>query len=187
MISEEDLIERARRFDQIALAEVYDRYSLGIYRYALHLLGDPRQAEDCTADTFARYLQALHHGGGPKDHLQAYLYRIAHNQITDIYRRQPFPPLPLIEELPSVEPELILTVLDRITKEQVRSALALLTSEQRQVIALKFLEGLENEVVAQVLGKSVGTIKSLQYRAINALRRILLSQKREVNNENEKE
>jgi RNA polymerase sigma-70 factor (ECF subfamily) len=185
MISENELIERARRFDQIALAEIYDRYSPGIYRYALHLLGDTRLAEDCTADTFTRYLQALRNGSGPKNHLQAYLYRIAHNQITDNYRRQPPPPLALVEELPCAETEVIMTVVDRITKEQVRSALALLTLEQRQVIVLKYLEGLENELVAQVLGRTVGTIKSLQFRAINALRRILLPREREANDENE--
>jgi RNA polymerase sigma-70 factor (ECF subfamily) len=78
-----------------------------------------------------------------------------------------------------------MTVVDRITKEQVRSALALLTLEQRQVIVLKYLEGLENELVAQVLGRTVGTIKSLQFRAINALRRILLPREREANDENE--
>jgi RNA polymerase sigma-70 factor, ECF subfamily len=185
MISENELIERARRFDQIALAEIYDRYSPGIYRYALHLLGDSGLAEDCTADTFARYLQVLHNRRGPNEHLQAYLYRIAHNLITDIYRRQPPPPLLLVEELPCAEPEVIVTVTDRITKEQVRSALKLLTPEQRQVIALKYLEGLENEVVARVLGRTVGTVKSLQFRAINALRRILLLKNGEGNDENE--
>src|SRR5208283_498216 len=116
MLSESELIERARSFDQTALAEIYDRYSPGIYRYALHLLGDPQQAEDCTADTFTRYLQAVRGEGGPQSHLQAYLYRIAHNEIMDIYRRQPPPPLPLFDDLPDVDPEPIQTVVDRIEK-----------------------------------------------------------------------
>jgi RNA polymerase sigma-70 factor (ECF subfamily) len=185
MISENELIERARCFDLTALAEIYDRYSPGIYRYALHLLGNPQQAEDCTADTFTRYLQAVRSGGGPQGHLQAYLYRIAHNQITDVYRRQPPPPLPLFDDLPCSDPELIQTVIDRIEKEQVRAALVLLTPDQRQVIALKYLGGWENEMVARALDKPVGTIKSLQHRAINALRRMLLPQKQEIYDENE--
>ena len=181
MIPENILIERARRFDLTALAEVYDRYSPGIYSYALHLLGNPQQAEDCTSDTFTRYLQALQDGGGPEFHLQAYLYRIAHNQITDIYRRQPPPPLSLLDDIPCADPELIQTVIDQIDKEQVRSALMNLTPDQRQVIALKYLEGWENEMIALTLEKPVGTIKSLQHRAIGALRRMLLPQKEEVN------
>ncbi len=184
MTSESELIERARCFDLAALAEIYDRYSPGIYRYALHLLGDPQQAEDCTADTFTRYLQAVRGEGGPQVYLQAYLYRIAHNQITDVYRRQPPPPLPLFDDLPCAGPELIQTVIDRIEKDQVRAALVCLTPDQRQVIALKYLEGWENEMVALALEKPVGTIKSLQHRAINALRRMLLPQKKEICDEN---
>jgi RNA polymerase sigma-70 factor (ECF subfamily) len=184
MTSESELIERARCFDLTALAEIYDRYSPGIYRYALHLLGDPQQAEDCTADTFIRYLQAVRGEGGPQGHLQAYLYRIAHNQITDVYRRQPPPPLPLFDDLPGAGPEPIQTVIDRIEKEQVRAALVRLTPDQRQVIVLKYLEGWENEMVALVLEKPVGTIKSLQHRAIDALRRMLLPQKEEIYDEN---
>jgi len=185
MTSDSELIERARRFDLDALAEIYDRYSPGIYRYVLHLLGDPHQAEDCTAEAFSRYLQALYDGGGPRDHLQAYLYRIAHNRVTDLYRRQPPPPLPLSDGLPSSDPDPIQIVMDRIDKDQVRAALAHLTPDQRQVIALKYLEGWENEMIAQILEKPVGAVKSLQHRAMDALRRMVLPQKEEVVDGNE--
>ncbi len=185
MISESELIERARSFDLAALAEIYDHYSPGIYRYALHLLGDPQQAEDCTAETFTRYLQGVRSGGGPQDHLQAYLYRIAHNQITDVYRRQPPPPLPLFDDVSGADQEPIQTVVERIEKEQVRAALVHLTPDQRQVIVLRYLEGLENEMVALALEKPVGAIKSLQHRAIDALRRMLVPQKEEIYGETE--
>ncbi len=180
MTPESELIERALCFEMDALAEIYDRYSLGIYRYALHLLGDPHQAEDCTADTFTRFLQALRNGGGPRDHLQAYLYRIAHNRITDLYRRNPPPPLQLIDEMLDGEDNLVETVINNLQKEQVQAALVRLTPDQRQVITLKYLEGWENEMVAQVLEKPLGTVKSLQHRAIEALRRMLLPKKEKI-------
>jgi RNA polymerase sigma-70 factor, ECF subfamily len=180
MTSEKELILHARQFDEDALAEVYDRYSPGLYRYAMHLLGDTRLAEDCLADTFLRYLQALRSNGGPQDHLQAYLYRIAHNWITDQYRRQPPPPLMLSEEIVSGEADLLQTSIDRIEHENVRGALTRLTSEQRQVIVLKYMEGWENEMVALALKKPVGAIKALQHRALDALRRTLFMQKEET-------
>jgi RNA polymerase sigma factor, sigma-70 family len=180
MTSESELIERARHFDQDALAEIYDRFSPGIYRYALHLLDDSQLAEDCTADTFTRYLQALQNNGGPQDHLQAYLYRIAHNQLIDAYRREPLPPVSLLDEFPGGEPEPLQTVTEHIDQQAVRSALKFLTPDQRQVIVLKYLACLENETVAQVLKKPIGTIKSLQHRAISTLRRILQSQMEEA-------
>jgi RNA polymerase sigma-70 factor, ECF subfamily len=186
MTSENDLMQRARQFEQDALAEIYDCYSPGVYRYAMRLLGDDQAAEDCVADTFVRYLQALRSSGGPQDHLQAYLYRIAHNWITDRYRRQP-PPLALLEDTPGTDEDLLHTVSQHIQKEQVRAALSLLTSEQRQVIVLKYLEGWENEVVALTLKKPAGAVKSLQHRALEALRRMLLPLKAEKIGKIEKE
>jgi RNA polymerase sigma-70 factor, ECF subfamily len=179
MTSENSLIQRARCFEEAALAEIYDEYSPGVYRYAVRLLGDTYLAEDCVADTFFRYLQALRNGGGPQDHLQAYLYRIAHNWITDHYRRQPPPLLPLLEELATEENDLLQDSIDRIQKEQVVEALMRLTPEQRQVIVLKYLEGWENEDVSLTLDKPVSSIKALQHRALDALRRILLPQTEE--------
>ena len=177
MTLESNLIQRARQFEEAALAEIYDAYSPGVYRYAVRLLGDVHQAEDCVADTFLRYLKALRSKGGPQDHLQAYLYRIAHNWITDLYRRQTAPPLPLLEDLASGEDDLFQNVMDRIEKKQVRGALRRLTPEQRQVIVLKYLEGWETENIALALEKPVGAVKSLQHRALEALRRMLPPQR----------
>ena len=122
----------------------------------------------------------MRNGSGPHDHLQAYLYRVAHNRTADLYRHCSLPPLPLDDELPWGEADPAEAAIERIEKAQVRAALARLTPEQRQVIVLKYLEGWENERVAQVLEKPVGTVKSLQHRAINALRRWLLPQKEEM-------
>jgi RNA polymerase sigma-70 factor (ECF subfamily) len=102
MTSDKELLKSARAFDQQTLAEIYDQYSPKLYRYAIRLLGDDTQAEDCVAETFSRFLNALQQGGGPKEHLQAYLYRIAHNWITDQYRRQS--PVPLEQEEPLESP-----------------------------------------------------------------------------------
>ena len=90
---EHDLLRRARVFERQALTEIYDQYSHKLYNYAVRQLGDADLAEECVAETFARFLRAIKSGGGPEKYLQAYLYRVAHNWITDLYRRQP--PLPL--------------------------------------------------------------------------------------------
>ncbi len=171
---EEDLLAGARTFDPTALGMIYDRYSPGIYRYAMRLLGDECLAEDCVAETFARFLKALRGGLGPQDHLQAYLYRVAHNWITDCYRRQPPPVLDLDEEIRAAEGEHPEGSFDlHLQQESLRQALRALTPEQRQVVSLRFIEGWENEEVAQALQKPVGAVKALQHRAIHSLRRLL--------------
>lgn len=174
---EQSLLFKARKLDRDALAAIYDQYSPGLFRYAYRLLGDPEGAEDCVAETFSRFLGALTNGGGPNDHLQAYLYRVAHNWATDQFRRQPLPDVPLEvdihgvdEQNPSQEAE------ENIIKARVRVALSHLTSDQRQVIVLKYVEGWDNQEIAASLDKPVGAIKSMQHRALQALRRVLLAE-----------
>ena len=58
---------------------------------------------------------------------------------------------------------------------EMRRNLWKLTLDQRQVIVLKFYEGLSNEEVSEVLEKPVGAVKSLQHRGLNALRRLITS------------
>ena len=176
-LGEQDLLERAREFDLYALAEIYDRYSPKLYAYAVRLLGDEDLAEDCVAETFSRLLSALRSGGGPQDYLQAYLYRVAHNLITDRYRREPPAPLELKDNALSNgldAPDAGLE--DKLRQEQVRRALRVLTPEQRQVIMLKYVQGCSNEETAAALQKPLGAVKSLQHRGLEALRRLLQSE-----------
>jgi RNA polymerase sigma-70 factor (ECF subfamily) len=168
------ILKRAKRFEAQALEEIYDTFSPGIYRYAFRLLGDTELARDCMSETFSRLLVALKRESGPENYLQAYLYRIAHNWITDYYRKKVPPTLPLDMEIsadPEKEPEQM--VADQMTNQRLRESLSLLTPDQRQVIVLKFLEDWENESIALTLNKPIGAIKSLQHRALEALRRIM--------------
>lgn len=181
---QKELLLRARELDQQALAEIYDSYSTGLYGYALRLLGEPNLAEECVAETFSRYLQAIHAGKGPKKQLKAYLYRIAHNWIVDLYRRSPEQCLPLEEETNVSTNIRVEDQVDRrILANQLRTALFQLTPDQRQVIMLVFIEGWRKADVAAALDKPVGAVKSLQYRGINSLRKILEITEIEVRNE----
>jgi RNA polymerase sigma-70 factor (ECF subfamily) len=178
-IPEQRWLHAAHQMDEQTLAAIYDCFSPGLYRYAYRLLGDAALAEDCVAETFSRFLHALHAGGGPQTHLQAYLYRVAHNWMMDFYRRQPPPPFNL-DELPqhsSNNAEQVSTehaAEQSIRKDQLRAALRRLTADQRQVVTLKYLEGLQNDEIADILGKPVGAVKALQHRAEAALRRLLI-------------
>jgi RNA polymerase sigma-70 factor, ECF subfamily len=172
-MDESMLLVRARKLEAEALGELYDRYSPRLFTYACRLLGDAQIAEECVAETFYRFIKALNGGMGPHTSLQAYLYRTAHNWITDYYRRRPASETELNETLVAdgVGPESLASLHSE--QEQVRYALLRLTPEQRQVILLKYYEGWENEAIAEALQKPVGAVKSLQHRALGALRRLL--------------
>ena len=65
---------------------------------------------------------------------------------------------------------------DNLRQSRVRAALHKLTEDQQQVVALKFLEGWENEEIARALHKPIGAVKSLQHRALAQLQKILLDE-----------
>jgi RNA polymerase sigma-70 factor, ECF subfamily len=173
VLSNDELLELARNFDQSALAQIYDSYSPGLYLYAMRRLSDQDRAEDCVAETFSRFLQALQARRGPNDYLQAYLYRMAHNWIVDHYRREPMQPVELVEEHQDgkADPEADASL--NLQRSGLRKALLKLTADQQQVIALKYLEGWENDEIALSLRKPVGAVKSLQHRALASLKKIL--------------
>lgn len=182
--SEARLLQRARQYEQKALVEIYDLYSPALYRYAIRLLNNPDLAEECVAESFSRLLSALHKQGGPKKHLRAYLYRIAHNWITDQFRK-PLPDQTVDDIDQHIDPASSASQIVDATfeRDKVRTAIRHLTPDQRQVIVLKYLEGWSNSEVAKSLDKPVGAIKSLQHRALRSLRQTLLENDETQNGE----
>ncbi|MBN1873660.1 MAG: sigma-70 family RNA polymerase sigma factor, partial [Anaerolineae bacterium] len=71
-------------------------------------------------------------------------------------------------------------LLEQEQIEQARAALHQLTSLQQQVIVLRFLQGMSNVEIAEVIQKNVGAVKALQHRALNALRRIIQEKENET-------
>ena len=170
--NEAEILTRAREFDMQALADLYDHFSPAIYSYSQRMLDSSALAEECVAETFSRLLHAFKKGMGPKENLRAYLYRIAHNWITDYYRKRQ-PDQPGDEELEKMEDasDLIGETEMLHTRKQVRRILNKLPEQQRQIIHLRYFEGWELDEIATCLNRSVNYVKVNQHRAVNALRR----------------
>ncbi|HEY5571389.1 MAG TPA: sigma-70 family RNA polymerase sigma factor [Anaerolineales bacterium] len=174
MKTDTSLPKDARQLEKKDLIEIYERYNLRLFQYSIRLLGDAELAEECVAETFSRFLQAVKKGGGPRDNIQAYLYRIAHNWITDFYRNQP-PVEPLESHLPADSLESPVAVVTKnMERDRVRNALLQLTPDQRQVILLRFFEEWAHEEIASLIGKSAEATRALQHRALAGLRRMLI-------------
>jgi RNA polymerase sigma-70 factor (ECF subfamily) len=172
----ENHTSKSREFlNRDALIEIYEQYSPKLFRYGYRLLGDQSTAEECVADTFSRFLTSLKSNPVGPDNVQAYLYRIAHNWITDYYRRQPPISDTLSEDIldrKNGNPHTLIG--EQMETERVRQALLNLPQEQRQVIVLRFLEEQSHEQVAVAMEKSPQATRAIQYRAIASLRRMLL-------------
>lgn len=178
---ERALLERARAYDPAALGELYDRYAAKMYAYIYRRVGDAAQAEDLTSELFLRVLQAVQNERAWRDSFVAWLYRIAHNLVVDTYRRRP-PPLVALDDLPlqSDAEDPAEVVQEAADRTRLRAAIGRLTSDQQQVLALRFGEGLTAKETAVIMDKTTGAVEAMQHRALAALRRIMAKGKSET-------
>jgi RNA polymerase sigma-70 factor (ECF subfamily) len=174
---EAHLIRLAQRGDADACTVLYEQHYDAVYRYCYCRVSDVGLAQDLAAEVFVRMVDKLHTFKVRGRPLLAWLYTIARNLVTDAHRqnsRATYLPLDAASHLRSTgEEDPVRSVDRRIQAECLAAALGHLTEDQRQVILLKFMEDYRNGQIARILGKSEGAIKSLQHRALHALRRAL--------------
>lgn len=169
MHDEQELLSRARAYDKEALALIHDRYYQSIYRYISFRVADPHAAEDLASEVFTRFLSAIRDRNAPPNTIRGWLYGAAQNVIKEQYRKQrQMNWTELDESIPGGRtPEQRLE--ERMGKEALRDALADLSPDQQNVLALRFGYGMPIKEVAETVSKSEGSVKMLQARAIAAL------------------
>lgn len=173
--TERQLIERAKAYDEQALDKLYRRHADDIYRYIYYRVGDSSTAEDLVGDVFINMLEGLasyEYTGAP---FESWLYRIAHARVVDHYRRQEVRQTTELDEGLAgderVNPDTLAGSRDRFRRAW--DAMQRLTNDQQHVLALRFFAGYSVAETAEVLGKTEGAVKSLQYRALVSIRRLL--------------
>jgi RNA polymerase sigma-70 factor (ECF subfamily) len=175
---EDRLIQLAKGGDAAACAVFYNRHHDAVYRYCVCRVADASLAQDLTCEVFVRMVENMDRFQARGRPLLAWLYTIARNLVADYYRAEARTlHLPLDEALQvpaGGEGDLVRAVDRKLEADCLAAALRHLTEEQRQVVLLKFVEDLGNAEVAQILCKSEGAVKSLQHRALSALRRALI-------------
>lgn len=172
---DDELIARAQAYEADAVGEIYRRYADAIYRYIYYRVGEAAVAEDLLGDVFVGALEQLPSFRNVGKPFEAWLFSIAHNKVVDHYRRQNVRRAsPLNEEMVDTRSEeLHQLVAQRDDMQRAWGAVARLTEEQQQVVALRFLFEYSIAEVAAQLGKTEGAIKALQSRALATLRRYL--------------
>lgn len=176
MQDESQLIHRARQGDLAAVSELYNLHVDRIYQYVRYRTNDEQTAEDITAEVFLRAIESLGSYSDQGSPFIAWLYRIAHARVIDYWRRSKRSQTAPLDD-PLLQDGLVTTDdaidIDFVQHRSLWSALRQLTDEQQNVIILKFVQGLGNAEIAQIMGKTEGAIKALQRRALEALARLL--------------
>ena len=172
--AEWQLVQRAQQYDEAAIAVLYQTYHPKIYNYAFLHMGDVQAAEDLASDVMLKMLESIRKYSYRGLPFGAWVFRIARNRLIDTHRRRKRRgEVELSDTLASVLASPQALAERALDRGQLQLALRYLTDEQRQVIVLKFIEGFDNRSIGKVMGRSEGAIKSLQHRALGALRRIL--------------
>lgn len=166
---------RAAQIDRAAFGALYRRYVERVYGYSFYLLGDHHDAEDATERTFLAALGAIDGFRDEGATFRAWLFRIAHNELVNTLRqrtrRRTFALDASPEPMTADDPASLLGSAD--DARRLRHAVSQLATERRQVIVLRFVDGLSAREIGAVLGRSEGAVRVLQHRALRDLAEIL--------------
>lgn len=166
---------RAAQADRAAFGALYRRYLDRVYGYAFYLLGDHHDAEDATERTFLAALSAIDRFRDEGATFRSWLFRIAHNQIANALRSRARRRASRLDGVPEpiadADPAREAGATD--DARRLRRALAELSDDRRQVIVLRFVDGLSAREIGAVLERSAGAVRVLQHRALRELAQIL--------------
>jgi RNA polymerase sigma-70 factor, ECF subfamily len=160
-------VARAKEGDQDALRYLYVSYSHNIYGYVRSIVRDDHEAEDVTQHVFAKLMTTLVKYDDRGVPFFAWLLRMARNVAIDHLRANRMTPTENV-----LDPDLS-SGTDADQAETVRSALATLPDEQREVVVLRHVVGLTPGEIADRMGRSEGSIHGLHHRGRRALKREL--------------
>jgi RNA polymerase sigma-70 factor (sigma-E family) len=156
-------VDRYEGFREFVLAR-----SAALTRTAYLLAGERALAEDLLQTALARTAERwpmVVRGGDP----EAYIRRVLYNEFVSGWRRRSRRPAERLTDAPPERPGI--DEHDRaLQRLALRQALQQLTPSQRAVVVLRFYEDRSEAQTAELLGCSVGTVKSQAHRAISKLR-----------------
>lgn len=172
------LIKKAAGGSFKAFGSLYSIYLDRIYRYIYYQVNDRMTAEDITEEVFVKAWKSIKSCEGKEDTFQAWLYRIAHNHLANCLRDS--------GRVTSLDKDGTIDLPNPRQRTEsgaecgeLMKAVASLPEIQRQVIILKFIEGLDTREASTTLAKNQGAIRIAQMRALAALRDKLGEERRE--------
>ncbi len=146
----------------------YETYVDKIYTFCYYRTKMHEVAEDITSETFLRFYSK---NGINMSNPVAYLYTICRNLIVDHYRLQSktvslgqfSPDSAIFSGIEDHEQKLMIS--------QMLEAMKKLPEDQKEVLEMKYVQDLDNQTIAETIGKSESAIKSLAYRGLETLRK----------------
>jgi RNA polymerase sigma-70 factor (ECF subfamily) len=168
-------LDRARRQDRHAFAQLYEATYRRVFGYLLARVGEQAAAEDLLQEVYLAALRAIgRFRGRTEGEFIGWLLKIAHAKVMDRFRSQYRHPELQTSDVPPTGTTDPLDAIDqRLRLDEISDALSQLTEDQRNVVLNRLVLGLDLEETSKLMGKNVGSIKALQHRALVRLAKIL--------------
>jgi RNA polymerase sigma-70 factor (ECF subfamily) len=173
----DDAIARFRRGDRTALTPILEQYQFRLYRFLIRMVGDSATAEDLFQQTWVRVMEKIK-SYDASHRFDAWLFTVARNLAIDHLRRKPGFSLDAqdedgeapVDRLRSAGSDPLEQILEFERGSMVAAAMEDLPPIHREVLTLRFEEGMKLEEIALVAGIPLATVKSRMHRALEGLR-----------------
>ncbi len=167
-MTDAELVSAVRQGEVEAFALLVERYQDRVVAAAYHLVGDRDAADDLAQDTFVAAFKQIHRLRDPS-RIGAWLHGIAQRLCYKHLRR-----VSRTADLEEEKVEALVAPPDRIDEPgELCQLLNELPEQYRQVLAARYLEDLEYEEIAAILGTTVNNVRVRCHRAKNRLRELL--------------
>ncbi|TKJ38617.1 MAG: hypothetical protein CEE38_02630 [Planctomycetes bacterium B3_Pla] len=170
------LIKRLIARDEKAYEALLDEYEAPIYRFFYYSQGNHQIAQDQCGETFARFVAAVANFKSDNSHsLKAFIFGIARNVLLETFRKNRLiqEDVGLLEEVPSDRPSVFQQVSSPDELEYVLSTIRQFKEPERQILLLRFIEGLKLDEIAGVMKMPLNSVKSHVHRSRKKLCEIL--------------
>lgn len=159
----------------------YKKYFSAVYRHVLARIGSRQETEDIVQTIFLKIYLRFRDDNFKQKLTASYLFAAVRHSLVDYFKKHHKElPVEVIGKMPSRE-RLSAEVFENLDKERrlklIVSVLNKLSYEQREVIIMRFISGLETREIAGILNKTQDNIRQIQCRAIKTLRNILTKAK----------
>jgi len=179
-LSDETLIRQIVQRRPEALSELYDRYSRMVFGLAINTVGDAATAEEITQDVFVRVWERAGQYRADQAKVSTWLTSIARHRAIDQLRRLGVRPegrsIGWADVSPQAEPSTDgpeQSVELAIQRQGIRAAVAQLSEEQKQVVAMAYFQSYSQTEIAEALSLPLGTVKTRIRLAMEKLRGLM--------------
>jgi len=156
-------------------SKIYDQNIDRIYRFVFLRVNSKESAQDITSETFARAWSSFAEASTDKGRVKnwtAFLYQIARNLVTDLYRERGQFQVVSAAFVPDTRPGSDIHEMAGLGMEvdKIKEAISHLGEEQQEVVICRYLDGLSFKEIAEIVGKPEGTVRVIAHRALATLK-----------------